>query len=57
MINPLPNLSKFHSTSNFFLVDCCQGTNAKFLVQALDYVEETLLCAEIVKLLPKSLAP
>ncbi|KAI0546096.1 cytochrome P450 [Xylaria curta] len=33
------------------------GTNEKFLVSALDYVEETLTCAEIVKLLPKKLAP
>ncbi|TRX96846.1 hypothetical protein FHL15_002152 [Xylaria flabelliformis] len=33
------------------------GTNEKFLISALDYVEETLMCAEIVKLLPKKLAP
>ncbi|RYC65201.1 hypothetical protein CHU98_g963 [Xylaria longipes] len=32
------------------------GSNEEFLISALDYVEETLMCAEIVKLLPKSLA-
>lgn len=30
--------------------------NEKFLASALNYVEETLMCAEIVKLLPKRLA-
>ncbi|KAI1119833.1 cytochrome P450 [Nemania abortiva] len=30
--------------------------NEKFLASALNYVEETLMCAEIIKLLPKRLA-
>ncbi|KAK7710088.1 hypothetical protein SLS63_013054 [Diaporthe eres] len=30
--------------------------NEQFMKSALDYVEETLICAEIVKLLPTSLA-
>lgn len=34
-----------------------KGTNEEFITSALSYVEETLLCAEIVKLLPKRLAP
>ncbi|KAI1172625.1 cytochrome P450 [Nemania sp. FL0916] len=33
------------------------GMNEVFLASALNYVEETLLCAEFVKLLPKGLAP
>jgi hypothetical protein len=36
---------------------CSVVKDEKFMVSALEYVEQTLLNAEIVKLLPKFLAP
>lgn len=33
------------------------GKNDSFMLAARNYVEETLICAELVKLMPKSLAP
>ncbi|KAI0183417.1 cytochrome P450 [Xylaria flabelliformis] len=52
-----PTIVKLVVVSNalsFFGEDL--ATNGDFLASALNYVEETLMCAEIVKLLPKGIA-
>jgi hypothetical protein len=36
---------------------CCVAKDEGFMISALAYIEETLLCAEVVRLLPKFMAP
>ncbi|KAI0870674.1 cytochrome P450 [Hypoxylon argillaceum] len=53
-----PNIVKIVVLCNsrsFFGQELCK--NDSFMLAARNYVEETLICAELVKLMPKSLAP
>lgn len=57
LICPYSN-SKFVGVKSCFSTDrFSKAKNEKFMTSALEHIEQTLICAEIIRLLPKTFRP